>query len=67
MRTMINFIKDVVVNVFMMFMVIYFVLAMIVFLSVMSIVFFAAMIVETTLDTLSHMVKGSNITIRRGL
>jgi len=64
---MIDFIKDMVVNVFMTLVVIYFVLAMIVFLSVMSIVFFAAMIVETTLDTLSHMVKGSNITIRRGL
>ncbi len=65
--TMINFIKDVVVNVFMMFMVIYFVLAMIVFLSVMAVVFFAAMIVETTLNTLSRMIKGGNITIRRGL
>lgn len=67
MDLMINFIKEGVVNVFMMFMVIYFVLAMIVFLSVMSIVFLAAMIVETTLNTLSQMVKGSNITIRRGL
>ncbi len=65
--TMIDFIKECVVNVFMMFMVVYFVLAMIVFLSVMSIVFFAAMIVETTLNTLSQMIKGGNITIRRGL
>jgi len=63
---MIDFIKDVVVNVFMTLMVIYFVLAVIVFLSVMSIVFFAAMIVETTLNTLSQMIKGGNITIRRG-
>lgn len=64
---MINFIKNVIVNVFMVIMVIYFVLAMIVFLGVMSIVFLILMIVETTLNTLSQMIKGSNITIRRGL
>ena len=62
-----NFIKNVAMNVLMVMMVIYFVLAMIVFLGVMSMVFLILMIVETTLNTLSQMIKGSNITIRRGL
>ena len=67
MSLMINFIKDVVTKVFMALMFIYLVLAFTILVIVMGIVFFAAMIVETTLDTLSRMIKGSNITIRRGL
>ena len=67
MSLMINFIKDVVTKVFMALMVIYLVLAFTILVIVMGIVFFAAMIVETTLNTLSRMIKGGNITIRRGL
>ena len=67
MSLMINFIKDVVTEVLMALMVIYLVLAFTILVIVMGIVFFAAMILETTLNTLSQMVKGSNITIRRSL
>ena len=65
--TMIDFLKNLVTDVLIMMMSIYLVLAFMILVIVMTVVFFAAMIVETTLNTLSRMIKGGNITIRRGL
>ena len=65
--TMIDFLKNLVTDVLIMMMSIYLVLAFVILVIVMAVAFFVTMIVETTLNTLSRMIKGSNITIRRGL
>lgn len=65
--TMIDFLKNLVTDVLIMMMSIYLVLAFMILVIVMAVAFFVTMIVETTLNTLSRMIKGSNITIRRGL